>query len=62
MESVDRIIGALQEHKESTNCRLDRIEGKIDSLQNFKWKAVGALTVVTFVITVACDLARAMFK
>lgn len=70
MDLSDRVIGALQEYKEASEKRQDRFEksveerfnrvdSQLESLKSFKWKAVGALIVVCFVIKVAVDLAAA---
>lgn len=46
MNDTERVLGRLQEFKESTERRLDVIERKMDMLTQFKWRATGALGMI----------------
>jgi hypothetical protein len=48
---TERILGRLEEHSEHTSKRLDRIEHKIDLLQAFKWKVLGASSAISMAVT-----------
>lgn len=67
MNDADRILGSLQEFKESTNRRLDEmkrdtekrhdsLEQKVDSLQEFKWKSLGVLAMLSAIIGLAAQI------
>lgn len=45
-----RIIGALQEFKETTEARLDKIDTHLEGLIGFKLKIVGGVAVVVAVV------------
>lgn len=46
MNEYDRIIGKLEEFKESSVVRFDRLEDKVDKLSKFHWKIAGGVTVI----------------
>lgn len=61
MSDTDRILGRLEEFKETTERRLDRIEVKLDSLSRCKpkktiqWKiGLGALIVAVVAAVKEC--------
>ena len=54
-----RIIGKMEEKSRHTVCRLNRIEAKVDTLIEFKWKAIGFATFAAFVATMLVEIARA---
>lgn len=51
MKDVERVLGKLEEFRESTKVRLDRIEHKVESIQNLRWKIMGGASVVSFFLT-----------
>lgn len=59
MDDTDRILGRLEEHKDQTNSRLDRIEAGIGELQAFRWRLLGASGLISVVIG---TLFNAFFK
>lgn len=59
---TDRIIGALQEHKEATDNRLSAIESKLDRLTKFESKALGVIIGVTSLIGLLGQLVFASIR
>lgn len=55
MKDVERVLGALEEFKETTKDRLEKIEHKVDSIVHLKWKIAGGATVASFVLTTAIE-------
>lgn len=55
MKDVDRVLGALEEFKETTKARLETIEYKLDSITYLKWKIVGGATTISFLISTIID-------
>lgn len=62
MASLDRILGELKENKIQTDRRLERIEAKVDSLQQSKWKNVGFYACLSIMISVASEIAFVVFR
>jgi hypothetical protein len=58
MNSTERIIGALQEFKSHTEKRFDRLESKVDSFQQFRWKVAGGLAVLSTLVVAVFELLR----
>lgn len=56
MKEVERVLGALEEFKDNTVKRLDSIESKLDGLQGFRWRIVGAGMLASFVISIVVTL------
>lgn len=54
----DRIVGKLEEQGRHFETRLNRIESKVDSLLEFKWKAMGMAVIIAFVATVIVEAAK----
>lgn len=50
-DDTDRILGRLEEHKEQTNVRLDRIETLLSDLQAFRWRLLGAASFISAIIS-----------
>lgn len=66
MKEVDRVLGALGEFKDNTNKRLDKfderfnmVDAKLDALQGFRWRLVGAGMLASLVISVAVTILAA---
>lgn len=55
MDSVDKLLGKLDAHRDETNRRLDRIEIKIDSLQGFRGKLLGGMIVISFIVSILVE-------
>lgn len=55
MRDVERVLGALEEFKDTTKARLESIERKVESIQHLKWKIVGGTTVVSFLLSIVID-------
>jgi hypothetical protein len=51
MDSMERVIGRLEEHHKATNDRLAKIEEKIDLLQEFRWRVAGGAFALSFVVS-----------
>lgn len=51
MKDVERVLGKLEEFKDHTMDRLDRIEYKIEHLQGFRWKLIGGMMVMSFLVS-----------
>lgn len=47
MKDVERVLGALEEFKETTKTRLDSIERKVESIQYLRFKIIGGATVLS---------------
>lgn len=56
---IDRVIGKLEEQGRHTEVRLNRIESKVDSLLQFKWRILGFAACAAFLATLAIEMARA---
>lgn len=60
---TQRIIGALEEQGRHTEIRMNRMEGKIDTLLADKWMRQGAAVVVagmvSFIVSIVIEIARA---
>lgn len=56
MDPVERVIGKLEEFKSTTTERLDRIEIKVDRLQEFKWRVAGGAALLCLLFSVAAEL------
>ena len=50
------LLGALKEFKHATELRLDRMEKKVDALNEFKWRLAGGLTLFAFILTGIIEL------
>lgn len=61
-DSIQEILSQLENARESVinriDKRLDKLEDKIDELQSFKWKLLGASGVVAFLITMVIESFR----
>lgn len=49
MDGFERIIGKLEEFRDTTKDRLDRIDNKLESLQSFRWKIIGGSAAISFI-------------
>lgn len=69
MKDVERVIGALQEFKSTTERRLDSMEVKtdkrfdsldvkVDSVIHLKWKILGGATVISSLLSLVVDFIR----
>lgn len=58
MGTTERILGMLQEHKNASDVRFDRLEEKVDSLLQFKWKVLGISSCVAFITAILIELVR----
>ena len=58
MDYPERILGRLEEFKDATNERLDKIEDKIDALHAFKWKIAGGAAVLSIAITASVQFIK----
>lgn len=56
MKDVERVLGALEEFKHTTEKRLEKIEFKVDSITHLKWKIVGGATALSFIVSTAIDI------
>jgi hypothetical protein len=56
MNSIERMLGRLEENQRSTNERLDAIEEKIDSLQSFKWKMIGGSAILSVLLSLVVEV------
>lgn len=63
---LERIVGKLegkvegiQETQKHHDVRFDRIEGKLDTLLEFKWKVAGGVIIVAFLADLAINIAKA---
>lgn len=45
MSTAERILGKLEEFKDAAEKRLTNIEDKIDELQAFRWRMLGAASM-----------------
>lgn len=54
----NRIIGKLEEQGKHFETRLNRIESKMDTLLEFKWKAMGMAVVIAFIATIFVEAAK----
>lgn len=59
MNDTERVLGELQEFKRATIEKLDRIEDRVKSLDEFKLKVTGAMVLVVAVIEILGQVARA---
>lgn len=63
MKETERVIGGLEAQQLATNTRLDRIEGKLDTLLSDYWMRLGAGLVisgiVSLIVTASVEYARA---
>jgi hypothetical protein len=60
-DELNRTIGKLLAHQEDAMYRLERIELKVDSLQNIKFKFLGAISAVSVIISGIVSLAIEFF-
>ena len=58
MKDVERVLGRLEEFKDMSMKHFDRIESRIDEieqriedLQGFRWRFVGAMMVISFLVS-----------
>lgn len=56
---TERIIGMLQEHREVTKAWMTRMENKVDALQEFRWKWLGVMMLLTAIISLAGEMLMA---
>jgi hypothetical protein len=56
MNDAERILGRLQEFKDHTSHRLDKIEKKLDVLHEFKWRIAGGVTMLSVLVSIALKL------
>lgn len=55
-ECHDRVLGRLEEFKQSSEKRFDTIEKKIDHLNEFRWKIAGIMLALSVVLSVAVEI------
>lgn len=48
-------IGSLKEFKDWAKAEFDRLHDKIDSAMAFKWKLIGASSVVSVVVSLVAE-------
>lgn len=56
MDDISRSIGSLESSVKSIESKLASIDSKLDGLTAYKWKAVGASGVVSFLVVTALEL------
>lgn len=48
---INLLLGELKQFKEESLKKFDRIEEKIDRLNEFKWRVAGGAAVLSFLLT-----------
>lgn len=56
MSNVERILGRLEEFKLQTQRDLSEIKKDLKSINQFRWKVVGAASAISFLTTIAIQL------
>jgi hypothetical protein len=46
MGDTERVLGRLEEFKESTEKKLDALDKKVEALTSFKWRATGFMAAL----------------
>lgn len=52
MNDTERVIGALQEFKDDSKKRFDKLESQVESLLAFKWRVAGAFAFLLTAVEV----------
>lgn len=50
-EEHNKVISKLEEFEGKINTKIEDIESKVDNVMKFRWIAVGALAIITFLIS-----------
>ena len=61
MDNMEILLQLVRDNKIEMNHRLDTIENKLDSLNAFRWKVGGAITLISIILSVGINLAFAVF-
>lgn len=61
-DETQRIIGKLEEFRKVTYFRLESMEKKLDNLIHFKWKVIGIVTCLVFIVEVVAEIVKAGSK
>lgn len=53
-----RILGRLEEFQKNSEKRFDQIEKKLDTLNEFKWRLAGGVTVLSLLLTIIIEVLK----